>query len=492
MSSEEKGKSPSRKIAWPSSGSSMKKWQPDSKTVKEIRNSMTRLLDGKPKISVAVITQYAKIAAFLQDHSAVIPQLKRLNTLVLEKGIDRHLVATNDQGEKVLKPTASGALYSPQGKILSDVLAEQLAKFGFSDLIKINASLPSQFFREIVSLGVLGKDSGLRDSNHGDFSHAIQWLLIAWQQKDTEFLGNIDILELFKSFGHDNTVVHATKSTKIPGYHEVELTLWAIVLDRAMPRENNQSYMTLTDLNKFPDFFRSPAALNAFLCLTEDSELSFLRSLIISREIKRSKESDGTLAIGSKSEKKHKKFPNKEYVRSAISAIELPKPQAADEKKSIHQLIWKADSKEHKPLFKFFNDTRDVAQDKNLPKIREATSKMHRGLFKQAWSIYLKMYDGIEKDSTNSSEKILEKYLCYQLAVLSAREGKIALAESYMSHALSLHEALDAAGQLSQADPILDLSLNDIVSELEVYQHLLRTKKDDEPEKENRSCCIVS
>lgn len=179
-----------------------------------------------------------KIAEFLMDESACLKWLQELND-ELQRKLGASQVTVN---------------------LLRFFLEDELAKFGFQPLMAKGSDLVSpNTFAELLEQGYILKDTGLGGNAHGEFTHAIQWLMIARQQQATGFLSK-DVLTIYQHFGTSmrNTPVSSS-------------TLWDHVVDN-----------TREDLS-----FRSPEVLHMRI-LHEKGKLPLLARILQMRFDKRS------------------------------------------------------------------------------------------------------------------------------------------------------------------------------------------------------------
>jgi hypothetical protein len=195
----------------------------------------------------------ARIAVFLRDTEAVFSQLKYLNTLLLEEA--------KKQGLNVNAPVPFGFLQHK--KVLRNVLERELAMLGFQpDFGKAKGFLAPATFRSALAEGLIVKDPGV-SIEHGEFTHAIQWLVIGWQQKSAAFLDK-SVIELFKLLGDERSVFAKASGT--------EKNLWDLLVDQQ------------------PDVCqdcRSPEYLHNLIMKSDDPEISLLHVLCDERAKKR-------------------------------------------------------------------------------------------------------------------------------------------------------------------------------------------------------------
>jgi hypothetical protein len=148
-------------------------------------------------------------------------------------------------------------------KVLRNILEAELFALGFYPKFgkAISSYPPASFFTAMKS-GLMIKDGKEGYSDHGEFTHIIQWVIIAWHQKKTNFLG-LPAIDVFKMMGLDQS----------GDYQNV----W----DMLFEAEETQD-------------FRSPETLNKFICgkTPELSSSAFptLSKLLLERRAKRAKE----------------------------------------------------------------------------------------------------------------------------------------------------------------------------------------------------------
>lgn len=217
-----------------------------------VASYMDPKLDGRTaseKPDQDFITKCAKIGAFLMDKEAVINQLIKLNTLIKE---------INKKELKI--------------KDFRLLLERELHKIGFYPQFgKTFGNIRPDGFRATLAHKLLLKDAILGDQDHGEFTHIIQWLVIGWQQENTNFL-NIRAVEIFKHLGHEKSVYN--RDPIYPKQNQntarAELSIWDIVVDR---------FGT--------DDFRSPSTFQKFMLENDRSELACLKGLLTNRKKKR-------------------------------------------------------------------------------------------------------------------------------------------------------------------------------------------------------------
>ncbi|AUH73410.1 LirA/MavJ family T4SS effector [Legionella sainthelensi] len=171
-----------------------KTWQPNDQDVETLEEQIkNERVSGGLVDDSNFIKNCAKIGAFLMDEEAVLKQLIELNRKVSE-----------ELNKKNLNISDKGAV-----KVLRSFLEKELAEAGFATgfcQTKGSKGLSNKDFQWILSHGFLFKDSTLRGLTHGEFTHALQWVLIVWQQKATGFLlgateKEANISDIYKTLG---------------------------------------------------------------------------------------------------------------------------------------------------------------------------------------------------------------------------------------------------------------------------------------------------
>lgn len=200
----------------------------------------------------------AKIMALFIDSPTLLEYLKKLNQLLIAQ-----------------KPHS-----------LRRVLEKELTKFGFEPkFAKTYDLVDADVFRAALASGILIKDTSLLLNDHGELTHPIQWLLIAWHHEKTHFLGDQTVIDVYKQFGSDTSVIcRFDKPDSLAGLKEI--TLWDWVVD-------NYSYQRVILKNPIPysqtiweGHFTSPNTINKFILLTQRAELSALKAAFFARHKK--------------------------------------------------------------------------------------------------------------------------------------------------------------------------------------------------------------
>lgn len=297
--------SQSRALSWTPNKSDVEKIKKEIKlSYKDGRKS--DLLNPRPPLSIKddgrdpaimpsedFIEDCAKIGTFLLDNNEFIRQLKKLNALILIKKCKTHKT----------KPTIK--------RLLRETLEKELEKFGFHPQFgKAFDAIDPVGFRAAIANGLLLKDVALGRDIHGEFTHAIQWLMIAWQQADTHFLKS-PVIEIFKRMGSEESVFkRAPISARKPNRPRKEMGLWDLIIDRPYSRYEPASI--LKD-------FRNPDDITLLLQYNKTKSLQLLAELMQARRKKRLKApSDGR-------DMKHKyNNPHGFYHKSTILGIHEP------------------------------------------------------------------------------------------------------------------------------------------------------------------------
>lgn len=148
-------------------------------------------------------------------------------------------------------------------KVLRSILETELSALGFYPKFgkAISSYPPASFFTAMKS-GLMIKDGYEGYNDHGEFTHIIQWMIIAWHQKKTNFLG-LPAIDVFKMMGLDQSNHFQN--------------VWDMLFEAEKTKD-----------------FRSPVTLNNFICgkAPELSSSTFptLGKLLLERHAKRAKE----------------------------------------------------------------------------------------------------------------------------------------------------------------------------------------------------------
>ena len=248
-----------------------------------------RVPSSKP--DEAFMLACAKIGAFLMDQEAVAKQLEKLEGLLQDK-ISKENIDTKDAKVKTLRL----------------LLEEELAKLGFFPKMgKTFDNIQADAFRAAMAHGLLLKDAILGDSVHGEFTHPIQWLLIAWQQADTNFLGR-SAISIFKRLGEEESVFARAPIFKGQNLkaERKEASIWELIADRF-------------DSNDF----RRPSVLHQYM-REEKEKLPLLSQLLNQRVEKR------MLPRASKKLKNQYDNPNSFYHKGQLRNVHEPKDLEID------------------------------------------------------------------------------------------------------------------------------------------------------------------
>lgn len=242
----------------PKSSSNSIQWKPDENLVQEAYKEIINLFvdNNTPNNNDETFLQAcAKIGAFLQDEDQVMERLQELNQ-TLEKLIPN---------EKITNETLLDKDKRKQVGILRRFLENELHQAGFESVFAKSFKVISPVtFRQTLINGLIIKDAVLGADKHGEFTHALQWVLIIHQQNKTNFLGNgITVIDIFKKLGEENSVYEKTYSN--------EKSIWDVIVDRW---SNHQSDC------RYPEYLNE-------LIKNSDENLSLLRLLLKSRATKR-------------------------------------------------------------------------------------------------------------------------------------------------------------------------------------------------------------
>lgn len=249
-------------------------WQPDQSKIQAVRQSIESMfkqgrksdfLHPRPQSGAGddgrdpavrpdddFILACAKIGAFLQDQNAVIRQLKKLNTR-----LSKLLAETNNQ--LIMKS-------------LRQLMENELSKFGFHPKFgKTLGFVEPAGFRAAIANGLILKDPGANE-RHGEFTHALQWLLIACQEEETPFIG-YPVIEIFKRLGHEESVYdREALNPAEPSQPRSESGIWDLIVDNVAISSN---------------LFCSPENLHEYILLAKEEELKLLAFLFVKRVEKR-------------------------------------------------------------------------------------------------------------------------------------------------------------------------------------------------------------
>lgn len=209
----------------------------------------------------------SKIAAFLMDKEAVSRQLVKLNSILVQKYHD------NKNNGKY--------------NMLREVLEEELSKFGFHPHVgKTLENVRAEVFRAAIFHGLLLKDPSFENSLHGEYTHLIQWLCIAWQQQESGFHGQEPTIKIFTQLGEEKSVYFRSPITlhesQNPDFRRAEKSIWDLIVDRSAE----------LDTIKSPDDFREPEVLTNFIIESDNQDLALLKHYVETRLEKREADED--------------------------------------------------------------------------------------------------------------------------------------------------------------------------------------------------------
>lgn len=218
-----------------------------------------KISTGKSVTLEQFITCCDSIAKLLMDIEACCSYISELEKMLADK-----LVSLPEKMHNV--------------KVLRNILETELSAMGFYPKFgKAVASYPPTSFFTAMKSGLLIKDGYEGYNDHGEFTHIIQWLIIAWHQKQTNFLG-LPAIDVFKMMGLDQS-------------HNYE-NVWDILFEE----ENTQD-------------FRSPETLNKFICgkspQLASSTFPTLGKFLLERQAKRAKEFGKRELMESNDERKY-------------------------------------------------------------------------------------------------------------------------------------------------------------------------------------------
>lgn len=460
-------------------------WRPSSEKVEEYRKLILKTATDskmlydlnnkkiKPSKSFQYLDQYAHAAAFWADRDQVIVQLTKLNTLLLEEAKKYDLITTNEAGQPIIKPAPDdNKFYTAHRKVLRRVLEREITPFLFQKkLAKLEDELNFGTFFEVIRNGYLFKDSGLRKYTHGDFTHPIQWLLLAWQLEDYDFFDNVPIISVYKSLGEENNILTGSP-LEIPGLRETGVSIWGLIVDadpaypqvRADLSQASGIPKPYDHPNTDPQFAVSPWNLHYFLTHNTMPKLSFLTSLISSREIKRAREWKKKLAINpTTTPKLHKEnFPNMRYTLCSPNVL-LP----IDEKNPVYKkLALQTEIKGFPVSMLTESDSKFMKSQKQFMNAKN--------LFDQGnYSAAIKLFKNVEKDFVNLS--ISQQHNgYYYLGYAHTRTNQAAAADIYLRKALYIRNQAESTGKI-----ISDfIPKENVLNELGLSQHIIRAKKD--------------
>lgn len=194
----------------------------------------------------------SKIAAFLANTTAVHAQLVKMNQKISEVFKEHNLTGIYDEQKRYQK----GSI-----KLFRQFLESELARFGFQPYFsQILGGLNEKEFGALLQKGMAFKDTFFRASKHGEFTHALQWLIIAWAIEDNHLNIKNDVINLYKKSG---TVLGSNNAFG-------EKTVWDLIVD----------------MSPFHASFRSPEYFCEYLMNVEKEnakELNILTDIFLFR-----------------------------------------------------------------------------------------------------------------------------------------------------------------------------------------------------------------
>lgn len=251
-------------------------------------------MQARPTLpDLGFIEACAKVGVFLRDKDAVVKQLIKLNEMVAEN------------------------LFDDQHKVknLRKVLENELGRLGFHpNFGKAFGRIAPDAFRAAIAHGLFFKDVALGHVLHGEFIHAIQWLVIAWQQETTNFLG-CPAVTIFKRLGNEESVYIRAPIKKDDDQIQLrqEKNIWDLIVDRNYGADEND--------------FRNPENLMGLLIYSDDEKLVILKKILDMRYSKRSKAFKDDSDILNK---KCRAQPNTPYHLGELSGTHEPYNLAID------------------------------------------------------------------------------------------------------------------------------------------------------------------
>lgn len=185
------------------------------------------LEDDEKSHLLSLIKDGAAIRVFLSDQNAIDEGLKKLNGIL----------------------EAEQKNFPNNKKLLRTVIERELAKLGFEGkMAKTHELLSSRVFLYAVSQKTFIKDPGAPPS-HGEFTHAIQWLLIGWGNEKNNFLSK-GTADFYQELGVKTS---STKDSLLPVMiNAAYAALWNCIVDE----EENDNKKLLNPEIKFtcPDY----------------------------------------------------------------------------------------------------------------------------------------------------------------------------------------------------------------------------------------------
>lgn len=290
-------------------------WAPKEKYVNIMKNEIKEYVEDG--FDEDYLDKCSKIGAFLMDKDEVMKGLKQLNDEILKK------VTNPDEYMEFISTTTidAKALSNPETRkqfqvgVLRSFLENELERMGFEpEFAKSIGYIDAPLFRETIRGGMFVKDKAL-GTIHGEFAHPIQWLLIAWQQERTKFLGdNVRVVDIFKKLGDDKSVFKkkTEKNINVEGFI-YQKGIWDLVGDRQ--KGENDPELGEYDL-------RNPDNLTALITSNESAKTIPALNAMVSFRTKKRKEETVLFS-------KNKLQIHEKYVKSNKSdKLEIPKKKA--------------------------------------------------------------------------------------------------------------------------------------------------------------------
>jgi hypothetical protein len=146
-----------------------------------------------------------EVENFFADTTAMKKQLAKLEVQLETRAGDRYDPVNRKLGDYV-----AGAVLQHR-KLLSGYFRQWAAENGFLGIVKINSSMSTKDFASLLSSQSLFKDTAFRGTEHGEWSHLIQWWCLVEQHKEKPFL-SIEPAELYRLIGEHDGVYDFMKS----------------------------------------------------------------------------------------------------------------------------------------------------------------------------------------------------------------------------------------------------------------------------------------
>lgn len=452
-----------------------KAWTPTSEQIADFKQDIIRAYEEspgvydlnnskrKPKIPDQFLEQYAQIGVFLEEKGQFVKQLIALNKL-LAKEAESH---------------------ESTSKVLRTVLERELAVFGFQPHMgKAHDFLMPSMFREILRHGLIFKDPGLRAIPHGDFTHAIQWLMIAWQHRDSHFLGGSQgdservVVNIYKSLGQDAVVI-SSKKQSVVGLSTQEFTIWDMLVDRRPSTYEGERPILGNAWELDPECFCSAENLHIFILKNDIPELNFLKTIITKRENKREMEE---LAKNQKSKQlidlELKNSKNPHYFFYSPLPVQLPTALIQNEKNSLRELTLKFDINDEK------HESSPIGTEDYMQYLMTAQESLESGNYRKAIKFFLKSENFYTQEYPQSA--VLQN-IFYYLGFSYKETQNIKLADYYFRKALQVSLANLEKNSSDQKDLI---PLSKVMTELATTQHILRIKPETEKTESTANCII--